>query len=114
MMSEMTPQEIEQFRMLLRQRRRELSADSAAGAEGDGNDFDESNLGRLSRMDALQCHAMEEESRRRRAVELVRIERALERIEHGDFGICRRCGGDIAPARLRADPANPVCIACAD
>jgi len=75
MMSEMTPQEIEQFRMLLRQRRRELSADSAAGAKGDGNDFDESNLGRLSRMDALQCHAMEEESRRRRAVELVRIER---------------------------------------
>jgi DnaK suppressor protein len=118
MMSQMTTQEIEQFRMLLSQRRNELHSElhdmPGAQANGNGSEFDESSLGRLSRMDALQCHAMEEESRRRRALELTRIERALERIAQGDYGICRRCGGDIAPARLRADPANPVCIACAD
>ena len=110
MMSELTSKEIEQFRLLLRQRRHELS-DSDHSRQ---DDFDESNLGRLSRMDALQSHAMEEESRRRRTLELSRIERALERIETGDFGTCARCGGDIAPARLRVDPANPVCIGCAD
>lgn len=113
-MSQLTTQEIEHLKLLLRQRRHELS-DAVSGAPGrDEEDFDESNLGRLSRMDALQSHAMQEEARRRRALELSRIDRALQRIEQGEFGVCARCGEDIAPGRLRADPANPVCIRCAD
>jgi acetoin utilization protein AcuB len=38
---------------------------------------------------------------------------ALERAAQGKLGVCERCGGKIARARLRALPGTPVCIACA-
>jgi RNA polymerase-binding protein DksA len=38
---------------------------------------------------------------------------ALQRIDAGTFGICERCGKDIAPARLEAIPAARLCIDCA-
>jgi DnaK suppressor protein len=40
------------------------------------------------------------------------IEEALQRIEHGTYGVCRDCGGGIAPARLEAIPWTRVCITC--
>lgn len=40
------------------------------------------------------------------------IEEALEDIENGEYGICRRCGDDIAVKRLRASPIARHCIAC--
>jgi RNA polymerase-binding protein DksA len=44
--------------------------------------------------------------------ELRAIEAALARFEEGKYGMCTRCGGDIAEARLRANPAAERCIAC--
>src|SRR4051794_32892312 len=41
------------------------------------------------------------------------LDRALARIETGDYGTCRVCGGAIARARLQARPAADTCIACA-
>lgn len=41
------------------------------------------------------------------------IERALERLEAGTYGICERCGQPIADARLEAMPATTTCISCA-
>ena len=40
------------------------------------------------------------------------IEEALQRIEHGTYGVCRDCGEPIAVARLKAIPWTRVCIAC--
>jgi DnaK suppressor protein len=40
------------------------------------------------------------------------IEEALERVEHGSFGVCRDCGGTISEARLDAIPWTRVCIRC--
>ena len=45
-------------------------------------------------------------------VELRDIDAALERFENGSYGICVRCGRDIATARLRANPSAPRCIEC--
>lgn len=47
------------------------------------------------------------------AREIASVRRALLRIEHGDYGICVRCGEDIAPARLAARPEAALCISCA-
>jgi RNA polymerase-binding transcription factor DksA len=41
------------------------------------------------------------------------VDAALERLEHGTYGVCEDCGGPIAPARLDALPAARTCIACA-
>jgi RNA polymerase-binding transcription factor DksA len=38
------------------------------------------------------------------------IDRALAKIDEGTYGICERCGKEIAEARLEAMPATPYCI----
>lgn len=45
--------------------------------------------------------------------EIASVKRALGRIEDGTYGICVRCGGDIAPERLEARPEAALCIVCA-
>ena len=76
-------------------------------------ELDQSKVGRLSRMDALQGQAMALESERRRTAELQRIEAALKRLDGGDYGYCIKCDEEIAPARLDLDPAVATCIRCA-
>ena len=92
----------------------ELVALMEAGTESQQPvELDQTRVGRLSRMDALQSQAMSIETDRRRQVELRRIEAAMERIAAGDFGYCVNCGEPIAAKRLDLDPTTPNCIACA-
>jgi DnaK suppressor protein len=48
----------------------------------------------------------------RRARELREVNRALEDIEAGRYGMCRECGEAIAPARLEVMPFATRCVAC--
>ena len=41
-----------------------------------------------------------------------KVKKALERIDEGTFGICEKCGDDIAVARLKARPVTTLCIEC--
>lgn len=41
-----------------------------------------------------------------------KVKRTLDRIEEGTFGICDKCGDDIAVARLKARPVTTLCIEC--
>ena len=45
--------------------------------------------------------------------ELRQIERALERLEAGTFGVCDRCGERIEDERLRVVPYAGSCARCA-
>ena len=76
-------------------------------------ELDQTSVGRLSRMDAMQTQAMQLETGRRRAQELVRINSALKRIETGDFGYCAICNEEIEEKRLLHDPTFPTCVGCA-
>jgi DnaK suppressor protein len=40
------------------------------------------------------------------------VEAALGRLEERTFGLCLRCGGEIAPERLEALPWAALCIGC--
>jgi RNA polymerase-binding protein DksA len=40
------------------------------------------------------------------------IDAALDRIDHGRYGICGRCGGPIAVERLAVLPTAELCIGC--
>lgn len=77
-------------------------------------ELDQTRVGRLSRMDALQGQAMAKATAERKQVEIRRIEAALERIETGAYGYCLQCDEAIAPLRLEADPATALCINCAE
>ncbi len=65
-------------------------------------------------MDALQGQAMSQAREQRRDLDLQRISAALQRIEAGEYGYCVACDEAIAIERLRFDPANPLCIQCAE
>lgn len=47
------------------------------------------------------------------AREIASIQRALMRIENGAYGVCVRCGEEIAAKRLAARPEAALCIECA-
>jgi DnaK suppressor protein len=98
----------------LRARRAELQR-AAAAHEDDRRpvELDQTRIGRLSRMDAIQEQAMAIELERRREVELARIDAALERLADGEYGDCATCGEPIEPRRLELDPAIPLCLGCA-
>ncbi len=75
--------------------------------------LDQSMVGRLSRMDALQYQAMQLETERRRTMEIQRIDSALQRVDEGEFGYCVSCGIEIEHKRLENDPMTPTCFDCA-
>ena len=77
-------------------------------------ELDQTRVGRLSRMDALQDQAMALETDRRRHAELCRIEAALKRLEDGDYGWCMSCGEPIPAKRLELDPTAMLCVDCAE
>lgn len=86
---------------------------TASAKSRDAVTLDQTSVGRLSRMDAMQQQSMALATERRRIFALARIEAALARIEAGDYGWCAQCGEAIAPKRLALDPANPICVTCA-
>lgn len=102
------------FRERLQRRAEELRRQSASSADSRTVvELDQTSVGRLSRMDALQVQAMALANDRRRAAELQRIAAALERLERGTFGACSECGEDIEAKRLDIDPTIQKCISCA-
>lgn len=77
-------------------------------------ELDQSSVGRLSRMDAMQGQAMAQENERRRINKLTLIDDALKRISNNDFGICISCDEEIVIKRLEFDPTATLCIECAN
>ncbi len=76
--------------------------------------LDQTSVGRLSRMDAMQQKAMADAEEARRQAGIARLENALKLLEEGEYGWCASCGEPIAPARLEIDPAATLCVKCAD
>lgn len=104
----------QRFAALLHRRLADLDAVERTGRDAARPvELDQTSVGRLSRMDALQQQAMALETERRRAAERLRIEAALQRIESGDYGNCVSCDEEITEKRLALDPAVPTCIRCA-
>jgi DnaK suppressor protein len=74
--------------------------------------LDQSSVGRLSRMDALQQQAMAAGWKETLLREQRRLEAARVRLDEGSFGACCRCGEAIPRERLEADPGTPFCADC--
>ncbi len=43
---------------------------------------------------------------------IMKIKKALERIDNGTYGVCEECGEEITEKRLKARPVTEVCINC--
>lgn len=107
--------DFEKFRTLLLKQKQELQEIEATGnAATETVELDQTRLGRLSRMDALQGQAMSRETKRRREIRLRKINTALQRIKEGEYGFCHSCEEPISTGRLEVDPTAVLCIGCAE
>lgn len=98
---------LEELRDALR-RDQEMSESERSPVE-----LDQTSVGRLSRLDAMQMQEMALANQRRRQTELERVLAALRRIDSEDFGFCDICGEEIPEPRLMHNPAVTTCVGCA-
>jgi DnaK suppressor protein len=85
----------------------------------DGNDestkpveLDQTRLGRVSRIDAIQQQKMAEAAKRDQRLRRAQVRAALEAIEADEYGFCKRCEEPIGARRLAAKPEAPFCVEC--
>ncbi len=105
---------IDHFENLLLARRIELEeASELAEQSRDAVQLDQTSVGRVSRIDAIQRQEMAKAGEQRRLNEISRIQTAMKRIAQDAYGDCLKCGEEIALKRLEFDPAAPLCIKCA-
>lgn len=97
----------------LLQMKEELSS-AEAGDSAQTVTLDQSRVGRLSRMDALQTQQIALEAQRRKERKLMAIEAALNRLAADDYGYCFVCDEPISTARLEFDPTVTRCVKCQD
>lgn len=103
----------EDWRKRLLELASELEAlDEASTESRTAVELDQSRVGRLSRMDALQAQAMNNAVAARRRAKQAAIQAALQRLEEDEFGFCVTCGDAIAEKRLLSDPAAAICLHC--
>lgn len=109
-----TRQELEAIQARLYVLRDELQGLAAQSEQSSRTvELDQSSVGRLSRMDALQAQQMAIEANRRRLAQLQQVELALLRLDRGEYGSCVECGEEVAPRRLAVNPLTLRCISCA-
>ncbi len=74
--------------------------------------LDQTSVGRLSRMDAMQDQQMAAANRRQTQLRLDRVGAALKLAACDEYGYCRKCEEPIGYPRLRAQPETPFCLSC--
>lgn len=88
----------------------ELSLTEVRASRGDGVSDDEHDPeGPTMSTEWSRLSGLEREA----ADRITAIDRALKRVDAGVYGVCARCGGRIASARLQARPDAELCIECA-
>ncbi len=111
----MNDEVVEQFRQqLIRQKTELLALETEYDDSSKTVVLDQTRVGRLSRMDAMQAQQMAFESARRRQLQMQKIEGALRRLDTGEYGYCFVCGEEISAQRLAADPTSTRCLECVE
>jgi DnaK suppressor protein len=71
-------------------------------------------IGRLTRMEAINSRSISEASLNLARAKLNKLERALERVDKSDFGICASCEKPIPVKRMLLMPEAIKCVNCAE
>lgn len=104
--------ELDRFQKILVEKREMLVANAQSTLHEDmaldANDLpDEMDL---ASSEYLQSFQFRLRGREKHFIE--KIDRALAKIEQGDFGVCDECGEEISVKRLEARPETTLCIKC--
>lgn len=111
--SQLTPEQTGQIREeLLRILQRLERSLKTTGRAARPVNLDQTSVGRLSRMDALQNQHLTKGLQERERARQMQIREALQRIEQGSYGICAGCEQPIPFERLLVFPETLRCAAC--
>lgn len=112
-MAELTAAQRTELRALLLDTRQSLLSTRVATEDAAGTvHLDQTAVGRVSRIDAIQRQAVAETQKRRNELLLQQIDVALSRFHDDEYGVCKVCGDDIGYPRLSARPESPACVSC--
>ncbi|HYD47202.1 MAG TPA: RNA polymerase-binding protein DksA [Terriglobales bacterium] len=103
--------QIKKFQELLETRRQELLAEAGRTVGGMSRSKEEfpDPTDRAS-LEAARNAMLRIRDRERKLIS--KIDEALERIEAGNYGLCRGCGEPISVDRLMVRPVTTLCIEC--
>ena len=108
----MNKKELKHFKDILTQRRNEILQNAASTRESRMS-FEQEDL--PDEVDLASSEADQSLNlllRDRERVLLKKINKALEKIERGDYGTCESCEEEIGIKRLEARPVTDLCIRC--
>lgn len=112
-MKELTEQQLKHYRQSLQALQAELQALlEKLSADAEAIRLDQSKLGRLSRVDAIQQNEMAKANRTSYLQRLARVAKALAALDDGEYGYCEVCGQLIDPRRLEIRPESLRCVSC--
>ena len=114
-MDQFTPKQTQELRLLLKSNKTRLEqqlrdSESATGVVT----LDQSSVGMLSRMDAMQQQSMAVSTRAKAEASLRKTLKALHRMDAEDFGYCDQCDEPIQFKRLKVQPQASHCLKCQD
>lgn len=75
-------------------------------------ELDQTAVGRLSRMDAIQNQHLTKNLQEREEARLAALDEALARMKSGTYGVCSACGEAISFDRLFVVPEADDCGTC--
>lgn len=114
-MDAFSAQQLAQLRTRLLQMQAELNEQLQISKQAtDVVELDQTMVGRVSRMDAMQQQSMALSTREKANLKLDEVKTALRTMTGDDYGYCRRCDDLIAFQRLLARPEARLCITCQD
>ena len=76
--------------------------------------LDQTAVGRVSRIDAMQQQSMAVSTRGKALLKLKKVQASLETIESDNYGFCSQCNEAISFGRLNAQPQASLCLVCQD
>jgi DnaK suppressor protein len=80
--------------------------------EARAREIDQSAVGRLSRIEALQNQGLTQNLQERERSKFEEVLQALGRLDNGTFGLCSGCHAQIAYERLLVFPETRTCSGC--
>lgn len=103
---------MKRFKDLLIKRREEITNTAASAKEASIGVSPEDLPDEVDLASSESDQSMALRLRDRERVLLKKIEKMLEKIEEGTYGICESCEEEIGIKRLEARPVTDLCIRC--
>jgi RNA polymerase-binding transcription factor len=112
---QLTPAQLDELGSLLQSQRTKLEQQLRdAQAATNIVSLDQSSVGRVSRMDAMQQQSMAVSTRAKAEASLRKVLKALKFMESGEYGYCHNCDAAIQLNRLKVQPEASHCLECQD